>query len=472
MAKEMAHVHQRIHELLDQLELGGDIEIFDDIACGHDILRAALNEDFSPHDTLLMVSFDGCQIYRNKASDCWVYIWMFVNLSPGIRYKKKYVFPGGTLPGPNKIKDAVSFLVVGLHPIAALNRRGGLPIWDASTQSKYNSKLYIVLATADGPGMVYLNGLVGHSGKIGCRLWCGLVGRKKIGSSYYFPLLSKPLDYSTPGCDHDDIPPHIVRGIDPARYETALSLVLSSRNKQDYERNRRETGISKPSMFSGLPRNSYLGIPQMFPGDIMHLILNLADLLIPLWRGKFECAETDSRENWHWAVLEGHLWQAHGRDVARCTPYLPGSFDRPPRNPAEKINSGYKAWEYLIYLFGLGPGLFYGVLPHDIWQSYCKLVSGIRIIYQKSITRNQVQIAHRNLIEFISEFESLYVQRRQDRIHMCRQSIHACSHLASEIIRVGPGITYSQWTMERTIGNLTEELRQHSDPYRNLSRRA
>ncbi|KAG6874707.1 hypothetical protein C0992_006918 [Termitomyces sp. T32_za158] len=472
IAADMGYFFQRMRKLLDQLELGNHIDVFDDIACGSDIIEAVAKGNITEHDMLLMLSFDGCQIYRNKASDCWVYIWMFVNLAPGLRYKKKFVFPGGTLPGPNKIKDAQSYLHVGLHPIAAINRHGGLPVWNASTKAFYKSKLYIVLATADGPGMVYLNGLVGHSGKIGCRLWCGLVGRKKPGSSYYFPLLSKPNNYTVSGCDHDDVPPHIVRDIDVNRYTANLALVVSSRTKQEYELNRRETGICRPSIFSGLPSGTYLGVPRMFPGDIMHLILNLADLLIPLWRGKFECSETDSRNTWYWAVLEGEKWQAHGRDVARCTPYLPGSFDRPPRNPAEKINSGYKAWEFLLYLFGLGPGLFYCVLPPDIWRSYCKLVSGIRIIYQKSITHEQIQTAHLHLIQFIAEFESMYVQRRADRIHMSRQSIHGLSHLAGEVIRVGPGITYSQWTMERTIGNLTEELKQHSDPYKHLSRRA
>ncbi|KAG6808925.1 hypothetical protein H0H92_002347 [Tricholoma furcatifolium] len=471
-AEAMGYLSQRLRALLNQLELGEQLETFDDICCGSDILKATENGDIRENDIVLMLSFDGAQIYRNKASDCWIYIWVFINLAPGIRYKKKYVFPGGVFPGPNKIKDAQTFLFVGLHPIASINRQGGLPIWNAHSKQLYKSKLYIILGTADGPGMVYLNGLVGHSGKIGCRLWCGLVGRKKPGASYYFPLLSKPLNYDVVGCNHSDVPAHNVHGIDNSRYQTSLHQIISSRTKREYELNRRETGICKPSLFSGLSDGTYLGIPNMFPTDIMHLILNLADLLIPLWRGKFECADTDSRDTWTWAVLQGNIWEIHGRDVARCTPYLPGSFDRPPRNPAEKINSGYKAWEYLVYIFGLGPGLFYGVLPPEIWRSYCKLVSGVRIIYQKTISRSQLQTAHKNFIEFIQEFESLYVQRRADRIHMARQSIHGLSHLAPEVARVGPGITYSQWTMERTVGNLTEELKQHSEPYKHLSRRA
>ncbi len=32
-------------------------------------------------------------------------------------------------------------------------------------------------------------------------------------------------------------------------------------------------------------------------------------------------------------------------------------------SPAEKISSGYKAWEFLIYVFGLCLALLYGILP-------------------------------------------------------------------------------------------------------------
>ncbi|KAF8830953.1 hypothetical protein HHX47_DHR1000343 [Lentinula edodes] len=38
-----------------------------------------------------------------------------------------------------------------------------------------------------------------------------------------------------------------------------------------------------------------------------------------------------------------------------------------------------------------------------------------------------------------------------------------------ETLWMGPGIIYSQWTMEWTIGNLGEEINQHSVPYANLS---
>jgi hypothetical protein len=45
------------------------------------------------------------------------------------------------------------------------------------------------------------------------------------------------------------------------------------------------------------------------------------------------------------------------------------------------------------------------------------------------------------------------------------------SHFAPETTRVGPGIIVAQWALERTIGNLGKEVKQHRDPYANISER-
>ncbi|KAL0562796.1 hypothetical protein V5O48_019282, partial [Marasmius crinis-equi] len=78
-------------------------------------------------------------------------------------------------------------------------------------------------------------------------------------------------------------------------YLRRLQKLIRAESKRDYERIRLETGIVKPSIFSGFTRDGALGIPQMFGGNIMHLLnLNLPDLHFPLWRGKFDCDKTDS----------------------------------------------------------------------------------------------------------------------------------------------------------------------------------
>jgi hypothetical protein len=42
-------------------------------------------------------------------------------------------------------------------------------------------------------------------------------------------------------------------------------------------------------------------------------------------------------------------------------------------------------------------------------------------------------------------------------------------HLPQEVICLSPPICSSQWTLERTIRNLGEEIKQHSNPFLNLS---
>jgi hypothetical protein len=87
--------------------------------------------------------------------------------------------------------------------------------------------------------------------------------------------------------------------------------------------------------------------------------------MFSLWQGTIPCGKTDSKENWLWFVLKDDVWKDHEKLVADTTPYIPGSFDHTLWNPAEKINSGYKVWEFLLYFYGLHPWLF---LQHSTQQ--------------------------------------------------------------------------------------------------------
>jgi hypothetical protein len=202
----------------------------------------------------------------------------------------------------------------------------------------------------------------------------------------------------------------------------------------------------------------------------MHLVsLNLPDLLLGLWQGTLDCDKTDNHNTWDWAVLKEDTWKAHGKAVAAATPYLPGSFDRPPHNPAENISSSYKVWEFLMYVFGLGLGIFYNVLPEKYWKNYCKLVFGICIVHQHKIATCDLREAHLALIQFVKEFEEIYYQRHTDRLYFIRPAVHSILHLATEVSHMEPGLCTLQWTMEQTIRNLTEEIHQPSNSYANLS---
>ncbi|KAK7461422.1 hypothetical protein VKT23_008600 [Stygiomarasmius scandens] len=205
MSKCMNYFYSRTQECLQEYREKGVVNDIDDLCAGTDIMQAIKDQCICENDTVLMISFDGCQLYRNKASDCWIYIWIIANFPPKYRYQKICVVAGAIIPGPQKPKNADSFIFPGLYHIAAINCNGILPVWDAYRNAKYSSWLFLLFGLADSPGMVYFNGMVGHNGKNGCRYWCGLVRRHKAGCLTYFPAMAKPDNYQIPGCNHPDM---------------------------------------------------------------------------------------------------------------------------------------------------------------------------------------------------------------------------------------------------------------------------
>ncbi|KDQ54419.1 hypothetical protein JAAARDRAFT_182367 [Jaapia argillacea MUCL 33604] len=469
-AENMRHRELQTTLINTQLQAnGGKWSHFEDIYYGSDYLGAVRAGHIKPEDTVLLLSLDGAQLIRNKVSDCWIYIWVILDLPPDLRYKKKHVLPGGFIPGPNKPKVVDSSLFPGLHHLQALQNEG-LRVWDASKNVVYTSNPFLALGTADGPRLAYLNGLVGPTGAKGCRLHCPLKGRHKMGATRYYPALLKPDNYCVPGSDHPDYDIRWLPPVSEELYRSNLVFLQKSPNPTQYAKRRLITGISKPSLLSGISRS--MGIPRMFSCDQMHLdSLNIPDLLFALWCGMIDCSPSDHKSTWDWMVLVGTTWRDHGKDFEAATSDIPGCFDCAPQNPTEKMSSGYKAREFLTYVYGLAPALLRKILPRKYWRHFCKLVFATRLLHQRSISTSQLQQAHRFLIEYVEEFELLYYQRRADRLHFCRQSIHALVHLAPEVARLGPLVYYTQWTMERTIGNLGEEVKQPSNPYQNISQR-
>lgn len=186
------------------------------------------------------------------------------------------------------------------------------------------------------------------------------------------------------------------------------------------------------------------------------------------------CNRTDNKSTWEWAIFHNNSaeWDRHGAEVASLTPYMPGSFGRTPRNPADKLNSGYKAWELLLYIFGLGPYLFHGLLTPKYWENFCMAVKAVQIVIQHEITLKDLDIADNLFCEFSYQCGGLCVQSRMEGIHFVCPVIHGISHETRETFRIGPQMNNSQWTLERIIGDLGREIKQHSNAFENLSQRA
>ena len=154
---------------------GGPPDIFDDILCGDTYLDLTEDNTICEYDTILMLLINGTQLYEHKESNCWIYIWLLVDLAPDKHYKIRNVFPGGIIPGPKSPKNIDSFLFPGLAHVSALQHEG-LHVWDAYHRCRALSYLFLFLVWADAMVIVQLSRSVGHHGQKGCRLLCGLIG--------------------------------------------------------------------------------------------------------------------------------------------------------------------------------------------------------------------------------------------------------------------------------------------------------
>ena len=223
-------------------------------------------------------------------------------------------------------------------------------------------------------------------------------------------------------------------------YAENLQRLAASPNQTKYDQRETEPGITKAPLILGLNPRRSLGVPYCMTTDIMHLAGNLSNLLIALWRGTIDCDNSDNIDTWDWAIfLDNAAWERYGASVYGAGPHLPGALGTRPHKIAEKLPSGYKTWEFQLHTFGLGPVLLYDISPDRYFANYYKLVCGFQIMY------------------------------RENRIHFIRPCVHQVVHPISETIRKGPPISYAQWTMERTIGNLGQEIQQPSNPYANLA---
>ena len=100
--------------LLAEIEEKGFLDEYSNVLHGTDLIEAFRDGRIGEDNIALLFSIDSAQLYAKKASSCWIYIWVLFNLSPARHYKKKHVFIGGFIPGPNNPKNTDSSLFSGL----------------------------------------------------------------------------------------------------------------------------------------------------------------------------------------------------------------------------------------------------------------------------------------------------------------------------------------------------------------------
>ena len=206
IAEHMHYLERSLSMNADHARRSGrSLNKYDDISCSNDILSAWISGTLWKTDIALQLSIDGAQLRADQPSEAWIFIWILHNLLPDLRYKKQFVILGAIVPGPNKPRDIDSFLFPLLYHVASLQCEG-LNIYNASVDSYITqSRPLVLFATADSLGSTAMSGMVGHSGKYGCCLYCNMPSWHCTGNGHYYPAMLISHNYTVLGCDHPDV---------------------------------------------------------------------------------------------------------------------------------------------------------------------------------------------------------------------------------------------------------------------------
>jgi hypothetical protein len=255
-------------------------------------------------DMTAVYCIDGAQLYQNKKSDTWIAIWIVMDINPKTWYKKKHFIPALIIPGPNKPKNIDSYTFRSFHHLSVLQRENdsaGLPVWDAEKECVVPLKIGLIGGLADAVGLTELDGCVGHHGAQGCRIGCEMMGMHKPNSRHYYAVHLSPINADGPMRRDFDFRSSTVgsKRDTPEDYATKIATLIGSANQNEYEQNRKATGLSKPSIISGLEPSLTVPVPLCFSIDLMHLIINLGELHMSHWRGTMTFDHTtDNKLMW------------------------------------------------------------------------------------------------------------------------------------------------------------------------------
>ncbi|KAG1846649.1 hypothetical protein F4604DRAFT_1884141 [Suillus subluteus] len=165
-AEKMCWCEQCTKEILEKIGMtDGNPSINEDVLHGKEYLNVCQSGKIKERDLLLIFSIDGAQLYESMSDH-----------SPDQCYPKKVRPPWWhTSWSQKKTKNLDSFIFPGLHHLCTIQAEG-LAIWDGALNRLFTSSPFLFIVTTNGPRMAFLTGLIGHHGKMGCRLYCGLPG--------------------------------------------------------------------------------------------------------------------------------------------------------------------------------------------------------------------------------------------------------------------------------------------------------
>lgn len=174
---------------------------------------------------------------------------------------------------------------------------------------------------------------------------------------------------------------------------------------------------------------------QNFVIDPMHLLSGVGKLLFTIWM-------LPENKN-HSSSLSEHYNSIRHR-ICSITP--PSFVPRLPR----KIDdfAYWKASEIILWLLVYSILVLTGKMNEEYLAHHKLLVHGIYLLYQKSVSRNDITNARHLLHQYVSDFERLY----GSKFMTC--NVHSLLHLSDLVLQFGPSWVLTCFPFENANGIL------------------
>ena len=257
-------------------------------------------------DVFLAFTCDGISIHKGIGAQrsqteytCFPLELIILNLPPEVRTRDEYVYSLGVIPGPREPKHLDSFC----WPFYLECTQGlkGIQTYHATHHNFFPLRFYCPLAFGDLKAMIKLKGTVGVGALRPCHQ-CNVDAIRDTSSigqrskTYYIPL-------TIPG----EMEPRLADILSNLRthadFEETYHCLDIAGNETEKKRIRRETGISRGSLFSLLP---YFDMARSVPHGFMHMVyINQFKALINLWCGKFKGLDSGTG---HY-IIPGRIWK-------------------------------------------------------------------------------------------------------------------------------------------------------------------
>lgn len=201
--------------------------------------------------------------------------------------------------------------------------------------------------------------------------------------------------------------------------------------------------------------------PRSFPVDVMHLIFQgLSPLMLGHWMGDFFKDED--------YVLSKKEWEEIGHDLAKSKATFPSAFGRAPRD-IFKFRKSYKASEHMNWVTIFSPIMLKDRLPDLHYKEWFSMTEAVTLIRRWDLSTDDIDTIENKIIQFVEYYESQIYRYQEDRVHVCRATIHYLLHISQCIRDCGPSGNYWQFPCERMCGFLTQKVKSRSSANRNLS---